>query len=379
MSHIPTKRLLHLAYVNGIVADKRAVAFYNDIKKEMAGGDCKASLTGHPCNLGAGHEGPCGVAQCGMPPDGWLCTRGAGHEGPCAAVQVNHAHEHVVPDGGNDAELGRQFRMYFGHITPEEALHQINKKVTAIGKGEAVISRPDWLRIFATHFEVTSSWDDGTPRRVHCDGYSFDEFRREIESLYTALQADRGNGESVAGCNMGVGCDEAGVCYAMANGQPDRCAAPQAVHADGGKGAAVGYVNAQWANDRRGTTTIYAEPRPRLATFALYTAPQAECAHKFVPYYEGVQLCEKCKTTQAERAQPQPVLCGFMAFQYHAPEADGTQRVTSLTHFSGKDEADVLKCIRKTLGTTDDAYGAEYVARYLLRHDIRIKPISVVL
>ncbi|WP_035942512.1 hypothetical protein, partial [Caballeronia glathei] len=27
---------------------------------------------------------------------------------------------------------------------------------------------------------------------------------------------------------------------------------------------------------------------------------QAECAHKFVPYYEGVQLCEKCKTTQAE-------------------------------------------------------------------------------
>jgi hypothetical protein len=29
-------------------------------------------------------------------------------------------------------------------------------------------------------------------------------------------------------------------------------------------------------------------------------APQAECAHKFVPYYEGVQLCEKCKTTQAE-------------------------------------------------------------------------------
>ena len=29
---------------------------------------------------------------------------------------------------------------------------------------------------------------------------------------------------------------------------------------------------------------------------------QAECAHKFVPYYEGVQLCEKCKTTQAECA-----------------------------------------------------------------------------
>jgi hypothetical protein len=27
---------------------------------------------------------------------------------------------------------------------------------------------------------------------------------------------------------------------------------------------------------------------------------QAECAHKFVPYYEGVQLCEKCKATQAE-------------------------------------------------------------------------------
>ena len=31
-----------------------------------------------------------------------------------------------------------------------------------------------------------------------------------------------------AGCSMGVGCDEAGVCYAMAHGQPELCAAPQA-------------------------------------------------------------------------------------------------------------------------------------------------------
>ncbi len=28
-------------------------------------------------------------------------------------------------------------------------------------------------------------------------------------------------------CNMGVGCDEYGVCYAEAHGQPDRCERPQ--------------------------------------------------------------------------------------------------------------------------------------------------------
>ena len=104
------------------------------------------------------------------------------------------------------------------------------------------------------------------------------EFVRALESRAAISSAVPDGGKGEAGCSMGVGCDEAGVCYAMAHGQPERCAAPQAEHMDGGKGEAVGYVNAQWANDRRGTTTIYAEPRPRLATFALYTAPQAECA-----------------------------------------------------------------------------------------------------
>jgi hypothetical protein len=28
---------------------------------------------------------------------------------------------------------------------------------------------------------------------------------------------------AVAKCTMGVGCDEAGVCYAAAHGQPERC------------------------------------------------------------------------------------------------------------------------------------------------------------
>lgn len=27
-------------------------------------------------------------------------------------------------------------------------------------------------------------------------------------------------------CNMGVGCEEAGVCYAAAHGEPDRCGMP---------------------------------------------------------------------------------------------------------------------------------------------------------
>lgn len=28
-------------------------------------------------------------------------------------------------------------------------------------------------------------------------------------------------------CNMGVGCEEAGVCYAAAHGEPDRCGQPE--------------------------------------------------------------------------------------------------------------------------------------------------------
>jgi hypothetical protein len=62
---------------------------------------------------------------------------------------------------------------------------------------------------------------------------------------------------------------------------------------------------------------------------ALETAPQAECAHKFVPYYEGVQLCEKCKATQAECAprEAQPDGYGATDFGYeivgaHIEEGD---------------------------------------------------------
>jgi hypothetical protein len=65
---------------------------------------------------------------------------------------------------------------------------------------------------------------------------------------------------------------------------------------------------------------------------ALETAPQAECAHKFVPYYEGVQLCEKCKATQAECAprEAQPVAKidadGDFVWLVHNPKfAEGTE------------------------------------------------------
>jgi hypothetical protein len=54
-----------------------------------------------------------------------------------------------------------------------------------------------------------------------------------------AWQAEGGGGE---GCNLGVGCDEAGVCYAMAHGQPDRCGA------EGGKSAGE---FEEWLNDHR--------------------------------------------------------------------------------------------------------------------------------
>ncbi|CDY76130.1 hypothetical protein BGLT_05202 [Caballeronia glathei] len=58
-----------------------------------------------------------------------------------------------------------------------------------------------------------------------------DQLLRAVQPLIEyyearALLSDGGKGE--AGCSMGVGCDEAGVCYAMAHGQPERCAAPQA-------------------------------------------------------------------------------------------------------------------------------------------------------
>jgi hypothetical protein len=69
--------------------------------------------------------------------------------------------------------------------------------------------------------------------------------------------------------------------------------------ADGGKGEAVGIIE---HNEIDG---VYFAPSVhwlKILGKTLYTAPQAECAHKFVPYYEGVQLCEKCKATQAECA-----------------------------------------------------------------------------
>lgn len=51
-----------------------------------------------------------------------------------------------------------------------------------------------------------------------------DEYRKAvIAAVEAALAASQ---PSPAGCTMGVGCDETGVCYAEANGQPDRCEKP---------------------------------------------------------------------------------------------------------------------------------------------------------
>jgi hypothetical protein len=69
---------------------------------------------------------------------------------------------------------------------------------------------------------------------------SFDSgWKAGVAYVRAASSAAPDGGKGKAGCSMGVGCDEAGVCYAMAHGQPERCAAPQAEHMDGGKGEAV--------------------------------------------------------------------------------------------------------------------------------------------
>jgi hypothetical protein len=58
---------------------------------------------------------------------------------------------------------------------------------------------------------------------------SFDSgWKAGVAYVRAASSAAPDGGKGKAGCSMGVGCDEAGVCYAMAHGQPERCAAPQA-------------------------------------------------------------------------------------------------------------------------------------------------------
>jgi hypothetical protein len=61
----------------------------------------------------------------------------------------------------------------------------------------------------------------------------------------------------------------------------------------------IGYVNAEWYKYRRGTTTLYPESHPRIATSPLYAAPQLSqpveagetCAHDYV---RSDSVCTEC-------------------------------------------------------------------------------------
>jgi hypothetical protein len=43
-------------------------------------------------------------------------------------------------------------------------------------------------------------------------------------------------------CNMGVGCDEYGVCYAEVHGQPERCERPEKNYFEEGANAFTAYM-----------------------------------------------------------------------------------------------------------------------------------------
>jgi len=55
------------------------------------------------------------------------------------------------------------------------------------------------------------------------DSRPLSEFREEVRSILSSPQPASEQQDSR--CDLGVGCEEAGVCYAMANGRPDRCGA----------------------------------------------------------------------------------------------------------------------------------------------------------
>lgn len=52
-----------------------------------------------------------------------------------------------------------------------------------------------------------------------------DKMRADHQALQKALDAVRSR--VAPKCTLGVGCEEHGVCYAAAHGQPDRCGRPE--------------------------------------------------------------------------------------------------------------------------------------------------------
>ena len=67
-----------------------------------------------------------------------------------------------------------------------------------------------------------------TPREAGIQAFYADEgTTNTLQGLNAAFDAyEAAAREPVTGrCTMGIGCVETGVCYATANGQPDRCMA----------------------------------------------------------------------------------------------------------------------------------------------------------
>lgn len=65
-------------------------------------------------------------------------------------------------------------------------------------------------------------------------------------------------------------------------------------------GEPIGYVNAEWYKYRRGTTTLYPESHPRIATSPLYAAPQPS---------QPAEGGEACSPFKCEAAYQDGVLC----------------------------------------------------------------------
>ena len=51
---------------------------------------------------------------------------------------------------------------------------------------------------------------------------AYDQVQRRLNEMIEEA-VNRPANEQLTSCTMGIGCDETGVCYAEAHGQPERC------------------------------------------------------------------------------------------------------------------------------------------------------------
>lgn len=133
----------------------------------------------------------------------------------------------------------------------EEARRRIRNEASPAGakrRGKAVELRPDWESIkvdimrsllvqkFGTEPLKSKLLKTGSAKLIEgnwwgdrfwgvCEGKGENHLGRLLMEIREELrvQKEKESKAKSTHCDMGVGCDEAGVCYAAAHGQPERC------------------------------------------------------------------------------------------------------------------------------------------------------------